>query len=92
MVSLCHDVLVASHTTLHNVYFIPSFNVNLLSISKMVQSNTYTIQFTKTFAYVIDKVKKKTVGQGDLIKGHYFLPHSFLESSLHFTGAISSSM
>lgn len=41
------DIAVTSDLILHNVYYIPSFHVNLLFVSRLIAYGQYLIQFTK---------------------------------------------
>lgn len=61
-VSMKGDVCVTPHITLHGVYYVSSFNINLPSVSKLTNFSNYVVNFIKSHVVVFDNVMKKTTG------------------------------
>lgn len=59
VVSLKGVVTISDDITLTDVYYVPSFQVNLLSISMLTSHNDIIVQFSKTCAFIFDKVRMK---------------------------------
>lgn len=82
------DVRITHMITICDVYYSPSFNVNLLSMSRLINSNDYMLSFTKSYAFIFDKVMSKT----NMVKGLYYLKHTLQDSYNFFARAITSSI
>lgn len=67
--SLKCDVPISNDITLVDVYFVPSFQVNLLSISKLTSNTNFVIQFSKNSTSIFDKVQMRNPGQIEVVGG-----------------------
>lgn len=47
---------------MHNVLYIPTFHVNLISIAKLVYRNDYFVQFTANSCPIIQNHSKEMIG------------------------------
>ena len=61
----------SSDFVLHNVFYIPSFNVNLLSVSALLKQPHKTITFHHNQFVIQDTQLQKMIGRGDLIEDLY---------------------
>lgn len=88
-----HERLCECHTqiTIYDVYYSLSFNVNLLSVSKLTNFSNYMLSFTKSCAFIFDKVTRKIVGQVDMLKGLYYLKHTMKGPYNYFASVVTSS-
>lgn len=82
------DIIITLELTLQNVYYIPSFHVNLLSVSRLTAFDQYTVEFTKHSASIYDKVLTRNHSLINMEKGLYLLQQSTDDSS--FCGVIST--
>ncbi|KAI5393891.1 hypothetical protein KIW84_060842 [Lathyrus oleraceus] len=62
---------------LHNVLYIPSFNVNLISIAKLLQNNNYSVQFNANSCSIMQNPSMETIGIAELQNG--LLPTPLLQ-------------
>lgn len=70
------SVMLHPEITLHNVLYIPSFSVNLLSVSALLTSSNTTIIFQSSTFFMQDLSKLKMIGKGELLQGLYvYTPH-----------------
>ena len=67
-------VVLSFDLTLHNVYYVPDFKINLLSMSTLLHdcnvsfhSDSFVIQGNRSL---------KTIGKGELVDGLYIFKHS----------------
>lgn len=78
--SISGSVNIIPSLILHNVLYIPSFNVNLISIAKLSQNSDYTVQFTTNSCSSMQNPSKKIIGIVELQNELYVLdstePHS----------------
>src|ERR1044072_3316018 len=70
-VSAIGIVQLSNFLVLKDVLYIPNFTVNLVSVSKLLEHNTYDLIFTDSHFYIQDKVKPKMIGMGNLTQGLY---------------------
>lgn len=73
IVSFKGDAPISDDITLIDVYSVPSFQVNLLSISKLTSTTNFVIQFPKICASIFDKVWMRNSGQIEVREGLYLL-------------------
>lgn len=91
-ISMKGDVCFTPHiTSLHGVYYVPSFIVNLLSVSKLTTFSNYVVNFTKSHVVVLNKVMKRTTGQANMRGGLYYLQHT-VPGIPSFGGAVISTI
>jgi hypothetical protein len=57
---------------LENVFFIPSFKFNLLSVSQLAKTNNCLVTFSSTQCFFQDLSMKRTIGQGNVHEGLYY--------------------
>ncbi|KAG2674705.1 hypothetical protein I3760_13G150300, partial [Carya illinoinensis] len=62
---------LAESLTLANVYFVPSFHFNLLSIPQLTSTNTCLVLFSSTQCFFQDSQSMKLIGAGELCNGLY---------------------
>jgi hypothetical protein len=69
-------VKLNQHITLHNVFYIPTFIYNIISVSKLL--NGTTISLILTTSLCIFQYQNKRITLGNLCNGLYFLstPHT----------------
>lgn len=60
------SVRINSRIVLHNVLYIPSFHVNLISVPKITPNCKIGVLFEDTFVLFQDTQTHKTIGRGDL--------------------------
>ena len=58
---------------LYNVLYIPQFHVNLLSVSALLHSSPYSLQFSNSSFIIQDLLSKKVIGRGNQLGGLYVL-------------------
>lgn len=71
--SISGSVKLTPSLTLHNVLYIPSLNVNLISVAKLSQSNNCFVQFTANSCSIMQNPSMETIGIADLQYGLYVL-------------------
>lgn len=60
--------------SLHNVFYIPDFHFNLISVSSLTRDfSTFRIVFANNSCLIQDKCTLRTIGKGNLHNGLYFL-------------------
>ena len=64
-------VTFAPDFLLHNVLYVPSFHVNLISVSALLCNTNFSIHFTDHSFSIQDHRLSKVIGKGDLINGLY---------------------
>lgn len=64
---------LAPDLTLCDVLYIPSFRVNLISVSSLLHGSDFSITFHTNSFVIQDKYKSRMIGQGDLWQGLYVL-------------------
>lgn len=58
---------------LKNVLYIPSFHVNLISVSCLLNTSCYSLSFTNADFLIQDKSQQRVIGKGSLAHGLYVL-------------------
>lgn len=71
------SVSLISSLTLHNIFFIPEFRVNLLSVSTLLHDTSISLMFYDYSFVIQDKLSLQMIGKGELQGGLYVLqvPH-----------------
>ena len=64
-------VAFANYFLLHNVLYIPSFHVNLISVSALLYNTNFSIHFTDCSFSIQDHRLWKVIGKSDLVNGLY---------------------
>lgn len=62
--------------TLHNVFHIPSFKFNLISVSQLTKTQNCSLTLLSTSCSFQDLSTRKTIGQGSIHDGLYFFKAS----------------
>jgi len=70
------DIKLNNGIMLHNVLFIPDFNYNLISISKLVVDSQVHVVFTNSDCLIQNQVSKKMIGSVSFHEGLYVLSDS----------------
>lgn len=70
---------------IHNVFYVPSFNYNLLSISRLVHDTKLNMLFSPTHCILQDQHQMKVLATGKMQGGlyHFTFPPSHLSSSIN---------
>lgn len=87
--SMSNSVALSPILTLHNVLYIPSFHVNLLYITKLVNSNDFRVYFNANSCKILQNHSKEIIGITSLQKGLYVLD-SIINSQVYYYIAQSS--
>ncbi|GAU26487.1 hypothetical protein TSUD_294560 [Trifolium subterraneum] len=69
------DIQVTKNIVLHNVLYMPHFQYNLISISKVAQDLACNFVFTDKLCLIQTKLQKM-IGSGNLVDGLYYLNHA----------------
>ena len=64
---------ISKELHVHDVLCAPSFQVNLLSVSKLTAALNCSVHFFPTFCILQDLASKKMIGLGNLSEGLYYL-------------------
>ena len=67
------NVCLSDHLKLHDVFFIPSFKVNLLLVSKITKTLKCSVTFFPNFCIFQDLAMRKTIGLGREQGGLYII-------------------
>ena len=78
-------VRFSSTLVIHNVLYVPNFNFNLISISKLISDLHCTLNFSANFCKIQDVTTLKTIGLAKLREGLYHLKISKTEWALSST-------
>ncbi|XP_058783863.1 uncharacterized protein LOC131658603 [Vicia villosa] len=74
--SISGSVELSPSLILHHVLYMPSFNVNLISIAKLVGSNNYHVHFNSSSCQILQNHSKEIIGIASLQRGLYVLDSS----------------
>lgn len=77
------SIVLSPTLTLHNVLYIPTFHVNLLSIAKLVNSNDCHVNFTANSCTILQNHSKAAIGTTNLQRGLYVLDATPQSQALH---------
>ncbi|CAM8888862.1 unnamed protein product [Rhodiola kirilowii] len=73
LVKLVGKVALTDNIVLHEVYYVPEFQFNLISVSKLTASSNCSIEFTKDICAIQDHAHKTNLRIGRLVRGLYHL-------------------
>ena len=73
-------VQISPNFVLHNVLFVPNFNFNLISISKLISTLSCTLTFSTDFCHIQDVSSLKMIGLAKLKEELYHVEISKKES------------
>ncbi|KAI5432085.1 hypothetical protein KIW84_036007 [Lathyrus oleraceus] len=88
--SMSGSIVLSPTLTLHNVLYIPTFHVNLLSIAKLVNSNDCHVNFTANSCTILQNHSKAVIGTTNLQRGLCVLDATPQSQALHSNTAFSS--
>jgi len=74
--------------TLHNVLFIPDFNYNLISTSRLIMDSHVHITFINKGCFIQDQLSRRMIGSASLHEGLYTM--SDMSSNVSFVNSVSS--
>ena len=84
------NVVLSKHLILHDVYFVPGFRFNLISVSALLKHFHLSITFNSQFLLIQDSNHSKMIGRAELLEGLYVfkadsssLPSSNIGASIH---------
>ncbi|KAF7810093.1 uncharacterized protein G2W53_036836 [Senna tora] len=69
------SVVVQGKIHLHNVFFLPKFKYNLLSVNKLVKHNGVLVFFNASSCVIQDQITRKTLVEARLLDNLYVLKH-----------------
>ena len=85
--SISGSIALSPNLVLHNVLYIPSFHVNLISIAKLVHTNNCVVHFTNDSCKILQNQSMEVIGTTRLQRGLYVLHSSYdqhaCNSSMH---------
>ena len=62
-------VVLTADIVLHNVYYVPHFKFNLLSISSLLHDSNYSMTFTFDFFSIQDNRTLRMISKGEIVDG-----------------------
>ena len=74
-------IVLSSSLTLNNVFCVPSFTFNLLSVSTITKTQPCCLVFLSTLCFVQDLASWRTIGVGQQIDGLYLLQSGNLQQA-----------
>jgi hypothetical protein len=66
-------VTLGDHFLLHNVLYIPTFKMNLISLSSLLSRDKFQVVFSNQRCVIQDPQLSRTIGKGNLSHGLYLL-------------------
>ncbi|XLR35261.1 hypothetical protein S83_063161, partial [Arachis hypogaea] len=87
------NVVLNSSLILYNVIFIPSFRVNLISVSSLLKLSNCTVLFSDLAFIIQDRTSKKVIGRGDETDDLFLLQSPFTvhtRSSVHSCRSVTN--
>ncbi|KAL2232808.1 UNVERIFIED_CONTAM: Retrovirus-related Pol polyprotein from transposon RE1 [Sesamum indicum] len=89
------EVHLNAEVVLQDVLYIPSFSVNLLSVTQLCRNNSYHFRFTKTSCILQDQVTRRNLVVGSISRNLYVVKQEYFSSSIqrsatHYLNASSS--
>ena len=70
------NTTLSNGLVLHDVLCVPFFKHNLLSVQKLIKSNTCEVKFLPTYCIILDSVTQTVKAVGEAKKGLYYLVHT----------------
>ncbi|MFS8032362.1 putative transcription factor interactor and regulator CCHC(Zn) family [Helianthus anomalus] len=80
LVTKIGDVKLNDKVTLHDVFVVPDYCVNLISVHKLAKDSKITVSFDENMCYLQDSLTKKMLVTGSQHEGLYFCGESSVES------------
>jgi len=59
------SVKISENIVLKDVYYIPTFNVNLIYVAKLIDSSNCHLNFTNDSCFIVQNSPKRTIGTAD---------------------------
>ncbi|XP_012857659.1 PREDICTED: uncharacterized protein LOC105976934 [Erythranthe guttata] len=72
LVNCIGDVQLTTHLVLHNVFYVPEFKFNLVSVSALLHGSSYVVIFDE-FSFSIQDRLMTQIGKGNKVQGLYVL-------------------
>ena len=72
-VSMCGDVKLSVDLLLKDVFFIPNFKFNLISVVALITDSQYMVHLFPDDFIIQDIRSKKMIGKGEKLEGLYVL-------------------
>ncbi|CAM8930112.1 unnamed protein product [Rhodiola kirilowii] len=72
-VKLAGKIALSNSIVLQEVYYVPEFKFNLISVSKLASCSNCSIKFSKDVCVIQDHVHKTSLRIGEMVKGLYQL-------------------
>ncbi|KAL9224911.1 hypothetical protein vseg_000892 [Gypsophila vaccaria] len=66
-------VRINNDLLLHDVLYVPDFQCHLLSVSQLLSTQNFSIEFTNRNCVIQDPTLRTMIGEGDLVDGLYLL-------------------
>jgi hypothetical protein len=66
LASISGEIVLSPSLTLHDVLYIPSFHVNLISVTKLSTSNNCHIIFNTNSCHIMPNHSKEMIGTANL--------------------------
>ena len=90
-------ICLSNSLVLHNVFYIPDFAFNILSVSKLTRASPCCFIFLSSFCYIQDLSHWRTIGIVEAFEGLYFLnpttsPHDTIATTQILHSSPSSSV
>jgi hypothetical protein len=73
LASISGSIIISPSLTLHNVLYIPTFHVNLISVTKLASSNNCHLHFNANSCQILQNHSKEMIGTANLQRGLYVL-------------------
>jgi len=79
--SISGTIVISPYPTLHNVLYISSFHVSLISVTKLAESNNCFLNFTTNSCEILQNCSKKMTGTARLERGLDVLANAYETSA-----------
>jgi len=66
------DITLSQNIVLKNVFYIPEFKVNLISVNKLTSDSNLNVIFDQNECHFQEKISGRVIGQGKSQRGLYF--------------------
>ncbi|MCH82134.1 retrovirus-related pol polyprotein from transposon TNT 1-94 [Trifolium medium] len=84
--SISGSIVISPSLTLHNVLYIPTFHVNLISVPKLASDNDCHLHFNANTCQILHNHSKEMIGTTNLQRGLYVLDSTILPSICNYVG------
>jgi len=89
--TIAGTVSLSNSLILHNVYYIPDFNINLISISQFLKTSNASFLFSLDTCSIVQILNQRVIGTAKKLGGLYVLDSSLLNKSQN-NGSVSASI